>query len=64
MSTQDRSAANEREKPRFGVRLDRGIVTYFNDAPLTTWEQADEVRQQIESTTGERGEVEEVWVLG
>ncbi len=51
------------EKPKFGVRIGRGIVTYWADYPITTWQLADEVRQAILDLTGERGEIEEVFVL-
>ena len=49
--------------PQWGVRIGRGIVTYFNDEPLVTWEQACEAREKIEAATGEFGEVEKVYVL-
>ncbi len=48
------------ESPRFAVRISRGLVTYWQDVPLTTWELADECREAILKFTGERGEVEEV----
>lgn len=54
---------DEPEKPQWGVRLGRGVVTYFNDAPLVTWEQAMQAREKIEAATGEFGEVEKVYVL-
>jgi len=57
MPSNDQPAA-----PRFGVRIERGIVTYWQDVPLTTWELADACRQAIEKFTGERGEIEEVLV--
>lgn len=51
----------EQEKPRFGVRLSRGIVTYVNDQPLVTYEQADEARAQIAELLNEDGTVEKVY---
>ena len=51
------------ERPQWGVRLGRGIVTYFNDEPLITWEQAVQTREKIQQATGEWGEVEKVYVL-
>jgi hypothetical protein len=52
------------ERPQWGVRLKRGVVTYLNDEPLVTWEQAVQAREKIEAATGEWGEVEKVYVLG
>jgi hypothetical protein len=49
--------------PQWGVRLGRGVVTYFNDEPLVTWEQAVQAREKIEAATGEWGEVEKVYML-
>lgn len=63
MASQEPHAATPREKPQFGVRLDRGIVTYFNDEPITTYEQAEEVRRHLAEVMLEEGEVERVYVL-
>jgi hypothetical protein len=49
--------------PQWGIRLKVGIVTYFNDEPLETWEQAQQAREAIHETTGEFGDVEKVYVL-
>jgi hypothetical protein len=51
------------ERPHWGVRLGRGVVTYFNDEPLVTWTQAVQAREKIEELTGEWGEVEKVYSL-
>lgn len=48
---------------RFGVRLPRGIVTYFNGQPIVTYEQADEARQTVGKMLGEWGEIEKVFDL-
>lgn len=52
--------ASSPDKPRFAVRISRGLVLSWHGVPLTTWEQADEARQAILDYTGEDGEVEEV----
>lgn len=49
--------------PQFAVRIKAGLVSYFNDEPILTYEQAEDVAEKIEETTGERGEVEKVYVL-
>lgn len=47
------------DTPRFAVRIGRGLVTHWRDAPLTTWDMANQLRQAIQDYTGEVGEVEE-----
>ncbi len=49
--------------PQFAVRVEAGLVSYFNDDPILTYEQAEHVRDEIEKLTGELGEVEKVYVL-
>lgn len=49
-----------REKPKFAVRISRGLVTHWNNEPLLTWEQANECRQRIEELQHEVGSVEKV----
>ncbi len=62
------SAANEhlpdtQEKPKFGVRISAGVVTYFNGEPILTYEQGEDVAEKIAEVHGEKGEVERVYVL-
>jgi hypothetical protein len=63
MSTPNRPAASVQEKPKFGVRLQAGIVTYFNGDPILTYEQGEDVAAKIAEAHGEQGEVERVYVL-
>ena len=42
------------------MRIPDGLVTHSGDEPLTTWEQADQLRQDIFDNLGVRGEIEEV----
>lgn len=56
----ERTRTVEEPKPKFAVRISRGLVTHWLDHPLTTWEQANEARKAILDYMGEEGEIEEV----
>jgi hypothetical protein len=48
------------DAPMYGVRISLGVVTYWNDEPIRTYEMACRALERIEQTTGERGTIDRI----
>lgn len=60
MTINGHRAKQRSQSPKFAIRIDAGLVTHWQNEPLTTYEEAQACRDAIQEHTGEVGEIEEV----